>query len=168
MSGRSNGILAARRSIENSNKGLGRHTNYKTYFLSSHSLTWSNSWDHRRPIEDAAGDSACETPALAISDSLVWGGGVGVPAGSPREEPLHPSWSRQKGRFPCFDVQCFATNSMHCSPPGSSVHEILQARILAWVAIPFARVSSQPRDQTPVTYIADKFFTGWTTWEAPL
>ena len=36
---------------------------------------------------------------------------------------------------------------MDCSPPGFSVHGILQARILKWVAISFARVSSQPRDQ---------------------
>ena len=35
---------------------------------------------------------------------------------------------------------------MDCSPPGSSVHGILQARILEWVAIPFSRESSQPRD----------------------
>ena len=34
------------------------------------------------------------------------------------------------------------------NPPGSSVHEILQARILEWVAIPFSGWSSQPRDQT--------------------
>ena len=46
-----------------------------------------------------------------------------------------------------------------CSPPGSSVHEILQARILKWVAIPFSRGSSQPRDQTRVSSIADRFFT---------
>ena len=39
---------------------------------------------------------------------------------------------------------------MDCSPPGSSVHEILWARILEWVAIPFSRGSSQPRDQTRV------------------
>ena len=38
---------------------------------------------------------------------------------------------------------------MDCSPPGSSVHGILQARILEWVAIPFSRGSSQPRDQNP-------------------
>ena len=36
---------------------------------------------------------------------------------------------------------------MDCSPPGSSVHGILQARILKWVAIPFSKGSSQPRDQ---------------------
>ena len=36
-------------------------------------------------------------------------------------------------------------NSMDCIPPGSSVHGILQARILEWVAIPFSRRSTQPR-----------------------
>ena len=40
---------------------------------------------------------------------------------------------------------------MDCSPPGSSVHGILQARILEWVAISFSRGSSPPRDQTQVS-----------------
>ena len=40
---------------------------------------------------------------------------------------------------------------MDCSPPGSSVHGILQARILEWVAMPSSRGSSQPRDQTCVS-----------------
>ena len=48
---------------------------------------------------------------------------------------------------------------MDCSPPGSSVHGILQARILEWVAIPFSRGSSQPRGQTQVSCIAGRFFT---------
>ena len=39
-------------------------------------------------------------------------------------------------------------NPMDCSPRGSSVHGILQARILEWVAVPFSRGSSRPRDQT--------------------
>ena len=42
---------------------------------------------------------------------------------------------------------------MDCSPPGSSVHGILQARTLEWIAIPFSRRSSQPRDQTQVSCI---------------
>ena len=50
-----------------------------------------------------------------------------------------------------------------CIPPGSSVHGILQARILEWVAMPFSRVSSQPRDQTQVSHIADIFVTIWAT-----
>ena len=37
---------------------------------------------------------------------------------------------------------------MDCNPPGFSVHEILQARILEWVAVCFSRGSSQPRDRT--------------------
>ena len=44
-------------------------------------------------------------------------------------------------------------------PTRSSVHGILQARILAWVAIPFSRGSSRPRYQTQVSCIADRFFT---------
>ena len=42
-------------------------------------------------------------------------------------------------------------NPVYCSPPGSSVRGILQVRILEWVAIPFSRESSQPRDQTRVS-----------------
>ena len=53
-----------------------------------------------------------------------------------------------------------------CSPPGSSVHGILRARILEWVAMPSARGSSQPRDRTQVSYIAGGFFTIWATREA--
>ena len=45
------------------------------------------------------------------------------------------------------------------SPPDSSVHGILQARILAWVAMSFSRGSSSPRDQTWVSCIAGRFFT---------
>ena len=45
------------------------------------------------------------------------------------------------------------------SPPGSSVHGILQARILEWVAISFSRGSSQPRDQTWVSHMAGRLFT---------
>ena len=52
---------------------------------------------------------------------------------------------------------------MDCSPPGSSVHGILQARILEWVAISFSRRSSQPRDWTQVSCTARRFFTIWIT-----
>ena len=56
---------------------------------------------------------------------------------------------------------------MGCSPPGSSVPGILQARILEWVAISFSRESSQPRGQTWVSCIAGRFFTNWAIREAP-
>ena len=47
---------------------------------------------------------------------------------------------------------------MDCSPPGSSVHGIFQGRILEWVAMPFSRKSSLPRDWTWVFCIAGRFF----------
>ena len=46
-----------------------------------------------------------------------------------------------------------------CDPMGYTVYGILQTRILEWVAIPFSRGSSQPRDQTQVSCIAVGFFT---------
>ena len=48
---------------------------------------------------------------------------------------------------------------MDYSPPGSTVHGILQARILEWFAISYSRESSWPRDQTLVSRIAGSFFT---------
>ena len=53
-------------------------------------------------------------------------------------------------------------DSVDYSPPGSSVHGILQSRILEWVAISYSKEPSQPRDQTTVSctsFIAGKFFT---------
>ena len=55
---------------------------------------------------------------------------------------------------------------MECSPPGSSVHGISQARILEWIAIPFSRGSARPRDRTHipcVSCIAGGFFARWAT-----
>ena len=48
-----------------------------------------------------------------------------------------------------------------------TIHRILQARILEWVAVSFSRGSSQTRDQTQVSRIAGGFFTRWATREAP-
>ena len=47
-----------------------------------------------------------------------------------------------------------------------TIHGILQARILEWVAFPFSRGSSQPRDWTQVSHIIGRFFTSWATREA--
>ena len=57
-------------------------------------------------------------------------------------------------------------NPLDCSLPVSSVHEILQARILKWVAVPFSRGSSRPRNRNRVSCIVGKFFTNWATREA--
>ena len=53
-----------------------------------------------------------------------------------------------------------------CDPMDYTVHGILQARILEWVAFPFSRGSSQSRDQTQVSHIAGRFFTSWATRKA--
>jgi len=55
-----------------------------------------------------------------------------------------------------------------CSLPGSSIHGILQARILEWVAISFSRGSSGPRDRTQVSRIAGRHFNCWATRERPM
>ena len=56
-------------------------------------------------------------------------------------------------------------NPMDCSPSGSSVHGILQARILEWLAIPFSRGSFWPKDRTQFSCTAGRFFTVWATRE---
>ena len=58
-------------------------------------------------------------------------------------------------------------NLVDCSPPGSSVHGILQVRVLEWVAISFSRGSSGPRDRTQVTDIAGRGFNLWATRTDP-
>ena len=65
------------------------------------------------------------------------------------------SWSRS--------VVSNSLRPVDCSPPSSSIHGILQARILEWVAMSFSRGSSQPRAQTQVSSIAEEFFTIWAT-----
>ena len=71
--------------------------------------------------------------------------------------------------FLCLShVQPFC-NPTDCSPPGFSVHEISQARILQWVSISFSRGSSQPRDRTHLSCISctgRQILYHCTTWEA--
>ena len=79
---------------------------------------------------------------------------------------------RQSKKYFIFSHVCMLSrvwlfcNPMNCSPPSFSVHGIFQARILEWVAISFSSGSSQPRDQTQASCIADRFFTSWATSEA--
>ena len=58
---------------------------------------------------------------------------------------------------------------MDCRPPGSSLHGILQSRIMEWVAMPFSRGYAQPRDRAASLTspaLAGEFFTTNATWEA--
>ena len=70
------------------------------------------------------------------------------------------AWSEKNKVKSLVTQSCLALcNPMDCSPPGTSLHGILQARILDWIAIPFSRASSQSRDGTQVSYTAGRFFT---------
>ena len=77
------------------------------------------------------------------------------------------AWMSMRGaqEGACLVAQSCLCDPMDCSPPGSSVHGILQARILERVAISFFRGSSWPKDWTSISCIsciAGRFFTCWT------
>ena len=86
---------------------------------------------------------------------------------------IHTNTWNHKIETNMYAVLCIVVHScltlcdpVDCNPPGYSVHGILQARILELVAMPSQRGSSLPRDQTQVSHIAVRFFTGWATREA--
>ena len=58
-----------------------------------------------------------------------------------------------------FKVKVAQSCPTLCNPMDYTVHGILQVRILEWIAFPFSRGSSQPRDQTQVSHISGRFFT---------
>ena len=70
-------------------------------------------------------------------------------------------WAIQEASHLTMRVKVKVTQSCPtlCDPMDYTVHGILQAGILEWVAFPFSRASSQPRDQTQVSCIAGRFFT---------
>ena len=84
-----------------------------------------------------------------------------------RSLPVSQSCYRSSDYLHAKSLQLCLTlcNPVDRSPPGSSVHGILQARILEWVAISYSRGSSQPRSLMS-SALADRFFTTRTTWEA--
>ena len=70
-----------------------------------------------------------------------------------------------------FLASCYLTQAMGLQLKWGlcnswTIHGILQARILEWVAFPFSRGSSQPRDRTQVSHVAGRRFTVWATREA--
>ena len=72
---------------------------------------------------------------------------------------LLTSYSEKKVKVLVIQSCLTLCDPMDCSLPDSSVRGILQAIILEWVAIPFSRGSSQPRDRTQVSHIASRLFT---------
>ena len=79
-----------------------------------------------------------------------------------RDSTKQPTFSSVQFSRSVMSDSC---HPMDYSPPGSSVHGIFQARILEWVAIPFSRGSSWPRDWTQVSCNAGRLFTDWATRE---
>ena len=66
------------------------------------------------------------------------------------------SWKELLNNLKLKVIQSYLTL---CDPVDCIVHGILQARILEWVAFPFSRGSSHPRDRTQLSHVAGAFFT---------
>ena len=80
-------------------------------------------------------------------------------SGLPFPSPVHEMKSEREFSQSCPTLR----DPMDCSPPGSSIHGIFQARVLEWIAISFSRGFSQPRNWTRVSRIAGRCFTIWAT-----
>ena len=111
----------------------------------------------RRPPSSS---SLSRHKASIISSSSTSGGGVFLSPCSQTQTVMELFKSIEKWwwQFSC-SVVSDSSDPLDYSPPGSSVHGILQARILEWVAISFSRVSSQPRNRIQVSCTAGRFFT---------
>ena len=72
-----------------------------------------------------------------------------------------------KAKNCCLVAKSWRTLLQLCGPPGSSVHGISNGRILEWVAIPFSRGSSRPKDGTQVSCVGKWILYHWVTREAP-
>ena len=75
-------------------------------------------------------------------------------------------WKKVKMKVSVAQLCPTVCNPMDCSPAGSSIYGILQARIMDWIVISFSRVSYQSRDQNKVSHIASRFFFIWAPQEA--
>ena len=99
------------------------------------------------------------------------------------EQQTVPNWERSMSRLYIvtllFNLHAECTvliapqlcpslcNPTDYTPPGSSVHGVLQARILEWVAISFSRGSMRPRSWTQLSSTAGRFYNIWATREFP-
>ena len=97
---------------------------------------------------------ALEKDMETHSSVLAWRiPGTGEPGGL-------PSMGLHRVRYDWSDLACLTLcDPIDCNPPVSSVHEILQARILEWVGISYSRGSCSPKDWTRLSCIGDEFFT---------
>ena len=149
---------------------------------------WGN-WDSKFKLAETSCLQLIEwdlNPGLPNSDVRMVSGNVSTKEGlsplafktsnSQKVSQPFPA-SLEQGLAGCYNLSicCVWLTAQLCptlcdpmdgSPPGSSVHWILQARLLEWVAIPSSRGSSQPRDQTQFSRIAGVDSFDWATREA--
>ena len=116
--------------------------------------------------QDVSGCQACGWSSLQTERPLACGRYLCSAIPSPSLSTvscLHPASCSRVGHVGVCVLRCSVLSDLlDCSPPGSSVRGVFQARILEWVAISSSRGSSPPRDQTRVSCvscIADRFFT---------
>ena len=119
------------------------------------------SWRHSPLLDCSPLSGAHLTLIASLKDFSVPGGSVVKnPPANAGDAAATPGSGRSPGErngnsFQLSTLSCLTfCNSVDCSPPGSSILGILQARILEWVAMPFSRGSSQPRDRTRISFIA--------------
>ena len=140
-------------------------------------------WDSHGPVEVGPGppgrhtfpwplvchSASCQTEAQASSDTS-YGFRIEHSGYTFEWPPVAEAWWVLAAIQQCHAAQvCFVAqswsdscNPMDCSPPGSSVHGISQARVLEWVAVSYSRWSSWPRHRTCVSCfsaLANRFFT---------
>ena len=107
----------------------------------------------------AKAHSVCWLPCMLVSSSLPPSFLLPPPSSLPPFlSPLLPSFLPYENESASRSVASDSLgHPMDCSPPGSSVHGVHQARILERVAVPFSRGSSPPRDQPQVSCVAGRF-----------
>ena len=120
--------------------------------------------------------TVCSTPGSPIRGNFqqeYWSGLVFPPPGNLPDPGIQSASPALAGRFFTTEPpEKWKWKSLRLSPVRLcncmeyTVHGILRARIPKWVAFPFSRGSSQPRDQTQVSRIAGRFFTSWATRKA--
>ena len=133
-------------------------TRFSKTYAAEHALQWciSNRQDMGRVGEHSVhGLMNGEEKAMCVH-SEIW-------LTEKKEVMPFAGTSVNEGKMKVPVAQPTLWDPMDGSPPGSSVRGILLARIREWVAIPFSRGSSWPRDWTQVSCIAGEFFTVWAT-----
>ena len=121
----------------------------------SSTLAWKIPWEEPGKLQSMGSQKSQTRPSDFTFTFLLWCGRVGrVSIALEAENARYLAWL-------CAQLLSHVRHfcdPMDCSLPGSSVHGILQAKILEWVAISFSRGSSQPRDQTHVSCVSG---IGW-------